>query len=322
MDKPFMSMGTTSTMGTLAAPAAPQSMGAPQAPAGDLVKDSITRTFMADVIEASRQTPVIVDFWAPWCGPCKQLGPALEKVVREARGAVRMVKINVDENQQLAAQMRIQSIPAVFAFVDGQPVDGFMGALPEGELRKFVDRLAKSGIGAQVEEALAEADAALAAGEFELAGRTYADVLGVDRENARAIAGLARSQIASGDLEAAGMTLGLAQGALAGDPAITGAQAALELAANPVDMSEINRLSAAVESNPADLQARFDLAVALNGAGRRAEALDHLLDIVRRKRDWNEEAARKQLVKFFEAWGPKDELTVLGRKRLSSILFA
>jgi len=277
---------------------------------------------MADVIEASRQTPVIVDFWAPWCGPCKQLGPALEKVVREARGAVRMVKINVDENQQLAAQMRIQSIPAVFAFVDGQPVDGFMGALPEGELRKFVDRLAKSGIGAQVEDALAEADAALAAGEFELAGRTYADVLGVDQENARAIAGLARSQIASGDLKAAGMTLGLAQGALAGDPAITGAQAALELAANPVDMSEINRLSAAVESNPADLQARFDLAVALNGAGRRAEALDHLLDIVRRKRDWNEEAARKQLVRFFEAWGPKDELTVLGRKRLSSILFA
>ena len=322
MDKPFMSMGTTSTMGTLAAPAAPQSMGAPQAPAGDLVRDSSTRTFMADVIEASRQTPVIVDFWAPWCGPCKQLGPALEKVVREARGAVRMVKINVDENQQLAAQMRIQSIPAVFAFVDGQPVDGFMGALPEGELRKFVDRLAKSGIGAQVEDALAEADAALAAGEFELAGRTYADVLGVDQENARAIAGLARSQIASGDLKAAGMTLGLAQGALAGDPAITGAQAALELAANPVDMSEINRLSAAVESNPADLQARFDLAVALNGAGRRAEALDHLLDIVRRKRDWNEEAARKQLVRFFEAWGPKDELTVLGRKRLSSILFA
>jgi putative thioredoxin len=310
MDKPFMSMGTSSTM------------SAPQPAPGDLVKDSSTRTFMADVIEASRQVPVIVDFWAPWCGPCKQLGPALEKVVREARGAVRMVKINVDENQQLAAQMRIQSIPAVFAFVDGQPVDGFMGALPEAELKKFVGRLSKSGAAAQVEEILDEADAALAAGETELAARAYADVLGVDRENARAIAGLARSQIASGDLDAAGMTLGLAQGALANDQAIVGARAALELARNPVDMSEIETLSAAVAADAGDLQARFDLAVALNGAGKREEALDHLLDIVRRKRDWNDEAARKQLVKFFEAWGPKDDLTVSGRKRLSSILFA
>ena len=323
MDKPFMSMGTSSTMGASAASGASFALGAPQAAAPpDVVKESSTRTFMADVIEASRQVPVIVDFWAPWCGPCKQLGPALEKVVREARGGVRMVKINVDENQQLAAQMRIQSIPAVFAFVDGQPVDGFMGALPEQELRKFVDRLVKSGMGAQVEEVLAEADAALAAGEHELAARAYADVLGVDRQNARAIAGLARSQIASGDLDAARLTLGLAQGAVANDAAIVGARAALELAANPVDMSEIDRLAAAVNADPADFQARLDLAVALNGAGKRAEALDHLLDIVRRRRDWNDEAARKQLVKFFEAWGPKDELTVLGRKRLSSILFA
>jgi putative thioredoxin len=310
MDKPFMSMGTNSTM------------SAPQPEPGDLVKESSTRTFMADVIEASRQVPVIVDFWAPWCGPCKQLGPALEKVVRAAKGAVRMVKINVDENQQLAAQMRIQSIPAVFAFVDGQPVDGFMGALPEAELKKFVDRLSKSGGGPQIEDVLAEADAALAAGEIEIAARTYADVLGFDRENARAIAGLARSQIASGDLEAAGVTLGLAQGTLANDQAIVGARAALDLAANPVDLSEVNRLSAALAADPVDLQARFDLAVALNGAGKRDEALDHLLDIVKRKRDWNDEAARKQLVKFFEAWGPKDELTIAGRKRLSSILFA
>jgi putative thioredoxin len=310
MDKPFMSMGTSSTM------------SAPQPAPGDLVKDSSTRTFMADVIEASRQVPVIVDFWAPWCGPCKQLGPALEKIVREARGAVRMVKINVDENQQLAAQMRIQSIPAVFAFVDGQPVDGFMGALPEAELKKFVGRLSKNGAAAQVEEVLDEADAALAAGETELAARAYADVLGVERENARAIAGLARSQIATGDLDAAGMTLGLAQGALANDQAIVGARAALELARNPVDTSEIDTLSAAVAADAGDLQARFDLAVALNSAGNRDEALDHLLEIVRRKRDWNEEAARKQLVKFFEAWGPKDDLTVSGRKRLSSILFA
>jgi putative thioredoxin len=182
--------------------------------------------------------------------------------------------------------------------------------------------LSKDGLAPQVDDVLAEADAALAAGENELAARAYADVLGIDRENARAIAGLARSQIASGDLEAAGMTLGLAQGALANDQAIVGARAALDLAANPVDLSEINRLSAALAADPGDLQTRFDLAVALNGAGKREEALDHLLAIVKSKRDWNDEAARKQLVKFFEAWGPKDDLTIAGRKRLSSILFA
>ncbi|MFO1088913.1 MAG: thioredoxin [Hyphomicrobiales bacterium] len=311
MDKPFMSMGSASTMA-----------GPAPAAAGDLVKESSTRTFMADVIETSRQVPVIVDFWAPWCGPCKQLGPALEKVVREAKGAVRMVKINVDENQQLAAQMRIQSIPAVFAFVDGQPVDGFMGALPDAELKKFVARLAKSGIGAQIEEVLAEADGLLAAGDAENAAKAYAEVLGADRENARAIAGLARCQIASGDLEGTKVTIGLAQGALANDPAIAGARAALELAANPVDLSEVTRLTEAVEKDPADLQARFDLAMALNAANRRDEALDHLLTIVRKKRDWNDDGARKQLVKLFEAWGPKDELTVAGRKKLSSILFS
>jgi putative thioredoxin len=309
MDKPFMSMS-----GNVAQP--------PVAKADSLIKDSDTRNFMADVIDASRQVPVLVDFWAPWCGPCKQLTPALEKLVREAKGAVRLVKINVDENQQLAAQMRIQSIPAVFAFVNGQPVDGFMGALAEAELKKFVSRLTGADIGAEIEAILTEADTALAARNYKVAGQIYGDILGADRENLRAIAGLARAQIGTGDLDGARATLALVPPAKASDPAISSARAALELALTPVDTGEIARLSRAVEQNPADHQARHDLAVALNAAGRRDEALDHLLSIVRKQRDWNDDAARKQLVKFFEAWGPKDELTVAGRKRLSSILFS
>ena len=309
MDKPFMSMS-----GNVGQP--------PVASADSLIKDSDTRSFMADVIDASRQVPVLVDFWAPWCGPCKQLTPALEKIVRDAKGALRLVKINVDENQQLAAQMRIQSIPAVFAFVNGQPVDGFMGALPDAELKKFASRLTGADIGAEIESILNEADTALAAKNYKVAGQIYGDILGADRENLRAIAGLARAQIGNGDLDGARATLALVSPAKTSDPAITSAQAALELAATPVDSGEIARLSQAVEQNPADHQARHDLAVALNAADRREEALDHLLGIVRRQRDWNDHAARKQLVRFFEAWGPKDELTVAGRKRLSSILFS
>src|SRR5262245_15572990 len=309
MDKPFLSMS-----GNVAAP--------PAAKADSLIRDSDTRNFMADVIEASRQVPVLVDFWAPWCGPCKQLTPALEKIVRDAKGAIKLVKINVDENQQLAAQMRIQAIPAGFAFVNGQPVDGFMGALPEAELKKFVSRLAGPDGGADLEAILNEADTALAARNHKLAGQIYADVLSADRENLRAIAGLARAQIGTGDLDGARATLALVPPARASDPVITSARPALQLASPPVASSETARLSRVVEQNPADHQARHDLAVSLNAAGRRDEALDHLLAIVRKQRNWNDDAARKQLVKFFEAWGPKDELTVAGRKRLSSILFS
>jgi putative thioredoxin len=297
--------------------------GAGAPPAGALIKDTDTRTFMADVIEMSRKVPVIVDFWAPWCGPCKQLGPMLEKLVKQANGKVRLVKINVDENQQLAGQMRVQSIPAVFAFVDGQPVDGFMGALPESQIKQFVDRLGgQGGMAEEIEAAVTAGREALAQNDLANAAQIFAQVLSVDREHAGAVAGLARSQIASGDLEQAKATLALVPPAKANDPEVVSARAALELAGTPVDHGEIANLTRAIEADADDHQSRLDLAVALYAAGKKEEALDHLLYIVRRKRDWNEEAARKQLVKFFEAWGPKDEFTLQGRRKLSSILFS
>lgn len=293
--------------------------------ANDLIKDSDTAHFVADVIEASRSVPVIVDFWATWCGPCRQLGPALEKAVLEAKGKVRLVKIDVDKNQQLAAQMRIQSIPAVFAFVDGRPVDGFMGALPESQIKQFIDRLA-GGAGAaaeQIEALLAEANEALQMNNPGGAAELFAGILQqLDPENAKAFAGLIRAQLAMGDAEGAAATLEMVPASKVQDPEIVSARAAVELASKPVDTAEITRLTAAVEADPQDHQSRFDLALALNGAGRREEALDHLLAIVKADRAWNDDGARKQIVQLFEAWGPKDPLTVAGRRKLSSVLFA
>ena len=292
-------------------------------PPGDLIKDSDTKRFVADVIEPSRRVPVLVDFWAPWCGPCKQLTPVLEKSVKQANGKVRLVKINVDENQQLAGQLRIQSIPAVFAFVDGQPVDGFMGALPESQIKQFIDRLGgQGGMAEEIEAGVEQGQQALNQKDYQTAAQIFASILQVDREHAGAIAGLARCQIETGDLNNAQATLALVPPSKASDPAVIGAKAALELALNPVDTSEIATLLRVIDSDPSNFQARHDLAIALNAAGERAEALEQLLAIIRKQRDWNEEAARKQLVKFFEAWGPKDELTIQGRRKLSSILFA
>ncbi len=293
------------------------------APVVDLIKESNTQNFMRDVIDPSRQQPVIVDFWAPWCGPCKQLGPALEKVVKQANGKVRMVKINIDENPQLAQQMRIQSIPAVYAFVNGQPVDGFMGALPESQLKQFVDRLGGQGsMAEEIEAALTDARAAFDAGDLQTAAQIFAQVLQADRENIGAIAGMVRCQIAAGDLENAQATLALVPPAKAKDPEILSVTAQLELALNPVDLSEIGQLKARIERDSDDFQARLDLSVLLNGAGERAEATDQLIYVIRKLRSWNDEAARKQLVKLFEAWGPKDEFTLAGRRKLSSVLFS
>jgi putative thioredoxin len=293
-----------------------------QTAADTSVKDTTTQTFMKDVIEESKRQPVLVDFWAPWCGPCKQLTPILEKVVRAAKGKVKLTKMNIDEHPQIPGQMGIQSIPAVIAFVNGQPADGFMGALPESQVVAFLERLTKGAIGGESADLLKAADAALAEGDFAGAADLYAQVLAEDNANVHALGGLARSHVESGALEEARQTLALVPEAKRNDPAVAAAQAALQLAEQAKTLGPIGELEKTVAADPLDHQARFDLAVALNGKGNRLEALEHLISIVRRDRKWNDDGARKQLVQFFDAWGPTDEATIEGRKRLSSILFA
>ena len=286
------------------------------------VKDTTTQTFVKDVIEESKRQPVLVDFWAEWCGPCKQLGPVLEKVVKAAKGKVKLVKMDIDQHPAIPGQLGIQSIPAVFAFVNGQPVDGFMGALPEAQVTAFIERLTKDRIGGEEKDLLKTADAALAAGNPASAADLYAQILAEDATNVAALAGLARSYVATGAIEQAKETLALVPEAKRNETPVAAARAALELAEQAKSVGPINELEQKVNANPLDHQARFDLAVAMNGKNRRQEAADHLIEIVRRDRKWNEDGARKQLVQFFEAWGPADEATISGRKRLSSILFA
>ncbi len=288
--------------------------------AGDLIKETTTQTFVADVIEVSRKVPVIVDFWAPWCGPCRQLTPILEKLVKAARGAVRLVKMNIDDHPEVAGQLGVQSIPAVFAFKNGQPVDGFMGALPESQVRAFIQRLA--GPGEEEMPGLDEAKAAFDAGDVSGAAARFAAILQADPENVDAVAGLAKCYIATGDFSRAEQTLALVPPAKQTAEAYLGAKAALELAKKAGPKPDIAGLEQAVSANPADWDARFKLAIALNAKGKRGEAMDQLFEIVRKDRAWNEDAARKQLIEFFEAWGAKDSLTQAGRQRLSSLLFA
>jgi putative thioredoxin len=287
-----------------------------------LVKETTTETFVKDVIEDSRTQPVLVDFWAPWCGPCRQLTPILEKAVRAAKGKVKLVKMNIDEHPAIPGQMGIQSIPAVIAFVKGQPADGFMGALPESQVVSFIERVIKEPIAADEKDALKEADAALAAGNVGGAAGLYAQILAKEPTDVAALAGLARCYVSTGDLDKAKQTLALVPEAKRTDAAVAAARAALELAEQAKAVGPLGDLEQKVAANPLDHQARFDLAVALNAKGRKKEALDHLIEIIRRDRKWNEDGARKQLVQFFEAWGPTDETTIEGRKRLSSILFA
>jgi len=292
------------------------------AAADGLIKDTTTQTFVKDVIEESKRQPVLIDFWAPWCGPCKQLTPILEKAVRAAKGKVKLVKMNIDEHPAIPGQMGIQSIPAVIAFVNGQPADGFMGALPESQVMAFLERLTKDRIGREAKDLLKAADTALAEGDPAGAAELYAQLLEEDNTNLAALAGLARCYVETGAIEQAKQTLALIPDAKRNEAPVLAAKAALDLAEQAKSLGPIADLEQKVAASPFDHQARFDLALALNSKGRRPEALDHLISIVKRDRKWNDDGARKQLVQFFDAWGPTDEATIEGRKRLSSILFA
>ncbi|WP_334160688.1 co-chaperone YbbN [Phenylobacterium sp.] len=290
-------------------------------PAGDIIKDGTDASFVADVVEASKTTPVIVDFWATWCGPCRQLGPALEKAVTAAKGAVKLVKIDIDKNPAFAGQLRVQSIPAVFAFVDGRPVDGFMGALPDSQVKQFVDRLAKQGEGgaSPVDDILDMARESLELGDLGGAAQAFAEALRHDPQNVKAIAGLARVYLSSGDTERAQEILAMVpEGAK--DAELDSVRAALALAAEgDAETAEFEQRLAA---DPADHEARLELAKALAGRGEMEAAVDHLLRIIEADREWNDQAARKQLLTIFEAAGHASEVARQGRRRLSAILFS
>lgn len=301
-------------------------LGSATSQATDLVKDTTTANFMKDVIEASRTSLVLVDFWANWCGPCKQLAPVLEKVVKSYGGKVRLVKLDTDAHPSIAAQLRVQSLPTVYAFRDGRPLDGFVGVQPESMLRQFVDRLLGDDAALDADPSLADilaaAEEAFDAGDVQSAAEAYSAVLQEDQTNTDALAGVARCYLKTGDVERATQMLALVPPDKEGAAPVQAVKAAIALAAKAAGSSETAALEAKLEKDPADHQTRYDLAVALAASGHKGEALEHLLTIVRRDRKWNEEAARKQLVELFEVWGPKDEFTVDGRKRLSSILFA
>jgi putative thioredoxin len=296
--------------------------GTKPAPAPSLISDGSEATFMADVIETSKEVPVIVDFWATWCGPCKTLGPMLEKAVTEAKGKVRLVKIDVDRNQRIAAQLRIQSIPTVYAFWNGQPVDGFQGAVPASEVKAFIERLTSLAGDGGLAEALAAAEEMLAQGAAVDAAQTFAAILEEDPKNAAAYAGLARAHMALDDLENAEAILNGVPAEISKSAEIDGAFAQLELKRQAANAGPARELRARVEANPADHQARFELAQALHAEGKVQEAVDELLELFRRARDWNDGAAKTQLFTIFESLKPQDPIALSGRRRLSSLIFA
>ena len=294
-----------------------------------LIKDSSLTTFAADVLDASMEAPVIVDFWAPWCGPCKQLTPLLEKAVTDAKGKVRMVKVNIDENPEIAQQLRIQSIPTVYAFRNGQPVDGFMGAIPESQIKQFVQGLiAGAGQGPaepegpDIDGALTAAAQALSVKDLPTAASIFGEILQAEPGHPKAVAGLARCYLESGDLERAKKTLGLVRPDGQADEAIRAVEAELALKEKAANAGDVGPLKARIAANPGDLEARFQLATVLDAKGERDEAINELLEIIKRDRKWNEEAAKKQLLTLFEAMGPMDARTIQARRRLSSLLFS
>ncbi len=292
--------------------------------AADLIKEGSTAGFVIDVIEMSRKVPVIVDFWAPWCGPCKQLGPMLEKLVGEQKGAVRMVKIDVDRNQELAAQLRVQSVPMVYAFKDGRPVDAFVGALPESQIRTFIQRLTTGGPAAvpSTADAVGEAKDLLAEGDAETAAQIFQQVLQEEPDNVAAIAGLLRCLLALGDAASAKAMLAQLPDEVTRHADVAAVRSALELLDSAGAVGPAAELRRKVATDPTDLQARYDLAMAYYAGGEHEAAVDELLEVFRRDRTWNDDAARKQLVKLFEAFGPTDPRTLAGRRRLSSLLFS
>ncbi|WP_244487975.1 thioredoxin [Aureimonas sp. Leaf454] len=296
----------------------------PGAAAGELIKDTTTAKFSADVIQESRRQPVLVDFWAPWCGPCKQLTPVLERVVTAAGGRVKLVKMNIDEHPSVAGQLGVQSIPAVFAFVNGQPVDGFMGALPESEVKAFIDRLGGTGPADAdpIAAALEEAKALLAGHDVTQAAELFSVILQHEADNVPALAGLAECYLAMGDAVRARAVLDAVPADKASDPAVSGISTRLKLAEEIAELGDPVALQARIEGDADDHQARYDLALIAQARGQRDVAAGHLLEIIRRDRGWNEDGARKKLLEFFEAWGGGDPATKDARRKLSTLLFS